>query len=45
MKFWKYFKEEAAIIRERDPAIKSDWEVLLYPSKRNSYDIIEKCPE
>ena len=32
MKFWKYFKEEAAIIRERDPDIKSDWEVLLYPS-------------
>ena len=32
MKFWKYFKEEAAIIRKRDPAIKSDWEVLLYPS-------------
>lgn len=32
MKFWKYFKEEAAIIRERDPAIKSDWEVFLYPS-------------
>lgn len=32
MKFWKYFKEEAAIIRERDPAIKSDWEILLYPS-------------
>lgn len=32
MKFWKYFKEEAAIIREIDPAIKSDWEVLLYPS-------------
>lgn len=32
MKFWKYFKEEAVIIRERDPAIKSDWEVLLYPS-------------
>ena len=32
MKFWKYFKEEAAIIRERDPAIKSAWEVLLYPS-------------
>ena len=32
MKFWKYFKEEAAIIRERDPAIKSDLEVLLYPS-------------
>lgn len=34
MNFWKYFKEEAAIIRERDPAIKSDWEVLLYPSFR-----------
>lgn len=32
MGFYKYFKEEAAIIRERDPAIKSDWEVLLYPS-------------
>ena len=32
MRFYKYFKEEAAIIRERDPAIKSDWEVLLYPS-------------
>ena len=32
MRFYKSFKEEAAIIRERDPAIKSDWEVLLYPS-------------
>ena len=32
MGFYQYFKEEAAIIRERDPAIKSDWEVLLYPS-------------
>lgn len=27
-------KEEIAIIRDRDPAIKSDWEVLLYPSFR-----------
>lgn len=32
MKIFKYFKEETKIIRERDPAIKSDWEVLLYPS-------------
>ena len=32
MKIIKYFKEETKIIRERDPAIKSDWEVLLYPS-------------
>lgn len=32
MGFYQYFKEEAAVIRERDPAIKSDWEVLLYPS-------------
>lgn len=27
-----YVKEEIEIIRERDPAIKSNWEVLLYPS-------------
>ncbi len=32
MGFFKDWKEEAKIIRERDPAIKSDWEVLLYPS-------------
>ncbi len=32
MGFIKYFREEAEIIRERDPAIKSKWEVLLYPS-------------
>lgn len=32
MGFIKYFREEAAIIRERDPAIKSNLEVLLYPS-------------
>ncbi|NLL92725.1 MAG: serine O-acetyltransferase [Clostridiales bacterium] len=32
MGFFKYFKEEAAIIRDRDPAIKSNIEVLLYPS-------------
>jgi serine O-acetyltransferase len=31
MKSYEYFKEQAAVIRERDPAIKSDWEVLLYP--------------
>lgn len=27
-----YVKNEISVIRERDPAIKSDWEVLLYPS-------------
>lgn len=27
-----YIKEEMQIIRERDPAIKSPWEVFLYPS-------------
>lgn len=32
MGFIKYFREEAQIIKERDPAIKSKWEVLLYPS-------------
>ena len=30
--FIKYIKSEIEIIRERDPAIKSNWEVLLYPS-------------
>lgn len=29
-----YVKEEIQVIRERDPAIKSNWEVLLYPSFR-----------
>ncbi len=28
----KMIKEEIAIIRDRDPAIHSNWEVLLYPS-------------
>ena len=27
-------KEEIKVIRERDPAIHSNWEVLLYPSFR-----------
>lgn len=27
-----YIKEEINVIRERDPAIKSNMEVLLYPS-------------
>lgn len=30
--FIRFVKEEIAIIRERDPAIKSNMEVLLYPS-------------
>jgi serine O-acetyltransferase len=28
----KYIKEEIKVITERDPAIKTPWEVLLYPS-------------
>lgn len=32
MSFFKYMMEEYKIIRERDPAIKSPAEVLLYPS-------------
>lgn len=27
-----YIREEIQVVRERDPAIKSSWEVLLYPS-------------
>lgn len=27
-----YIREEIDVIRERDPAIKSNWEVMLYPS-------------
>ncbi len=34
MGFWKHVKEEFEVIRERDPAIKSPLEVLLYPSFR-----------
>ncbi|HIU74610.1 MAG TPA: serine O-acetyltransferase [Candidatus Pelethocola excrementipullorum] len=34
MGFISHIKEEFAVIRERDPAIKSPWEVLLYPSFR-----------
>lgn len=37
MGFFKYWKKEAKIIRERDPAIKTDWEVLLYPSFKAVY--------
>ncbi len=32
MGFFDYLKQEIAVIRERDPAIKSTWEVFLYPS-------------
>lgn len=31
MRFWDYVKEEKEVIKDRDPAIKSDWEVFLYP--------------
>ncbi len=34
MGFFSHLKEEFAVIRERDPAIKTPWEVLLYPSFR-----------
>lgn len=30
--FFARYKEEFEVIRERDPAIKTKWEVLLYPS-------------
>ncbi len=32
MVFFDRFREEFQVIKERDPAIKSKWEVLLYPS-------------
>jgi len=32
MSLKSYIREEIRVIRERDPAIRSDWEVLLYPS-------------
>ena len=34
MSFIGHFKEEFCVIQERDPAIKTPWEVLLYPSFR-----------
>ena len=32
MGFFKTVQEEIKIIKDRDPAMHSDWEVLLYPS-------------
>ena len=32
MGFIQHFREEFKVITERDPAIKTPWEVLLYPS-------------
>ncbi len=32
MNFFKYVKQEIEVIKDRDPAIKSTWEVFLYPS-------------
>ena len=32
MGFISYIKEEIEVIRERDPAIKSNMEVFLYPT-------------
>ena len=34
MGFIRHVKEEFQVIQERDPSIKSPWEVLLYPSFR-----------
>ena len=34
MGFIQYVKEEMQVIKERDAAIKSSWEVFLYPSFR-----------
>lgn len=34
MGFISNIREEIAVIKERDPAIHSNWEVLLYPSFR-----------
>lgn len=48
MGWLKYFKEQAAVIRERDPAIKSNIEVFLYPcykaikSYRKAHKLYEK---
>lgn len=32
MRLIRYIKEEMQVIKERDPAIKTPWEVLVYPS-------------
>lgn len=34
MSFWKHLREEFSVIQDRDPAIKTPWEVILYPSFR-----------
>lgn len=40
-----YVREEIKVIKERDPAIKSSWEVLLYPSFKAilHYRLANKC--
>lgn len=42
-----YIKEELQVIKERDPAIKTSWEVLLYPSFKAvlSYRLAHKLYE
>lgn len=37
MSWFKFYKEQVKVIRERDPAIKNNLEVLLYPSFRVLY--------
>ena len=34
MKFWDFWKEQSAVILEKDPVIRTKWEVFLYPSFR-----------
>jgi len=34
MNFFRFVKEEIEVIKERDPAIKTSWEVFLYPTFR-----------
>ncbi len=34
LNFWQFWKEQSATIQEKDPAIRSKWEVFLYPSFR-----------
>lgn len=37
MSWFKYYKEQVKVIRERDPAIKNNLEVMLYPSFKAIY--------
>ena len=53
MEFFKYVKQEIAVIKDRDPAIKSTMEVFLYPrtphfaenGKKDRYRDSSGCPD